>query len=149
MVELLAFENGSANIEAKMFDTKEKIWCSFGDKFLTVSYDSGTPCRKGKKVFLLGDATREDGDFEIYVGKSWIGPICRTKQDVTIRESMNLWFSFPAKRFGKTPSDEDLKAVRKAVEEALSTPRFVEAVENILQDTSVSVVSRENAYYGD
>jgi hypothetical protein len=131
-----------------MFDTKEKVWCSVGDDYETLAYDADAPCRKGGRMFLLRDAKPEDGDFELYSHGSWSGAICVASKPVVIRESMYLWFNFPAKKFGRTPSNKDLKAVQEAAERALSTDKFKAEVKDILQNTEVSVVSRENAYYG-
>jgi hypothetical protein len=132
-----------------MFETKEKVWCCVGDDYETVAYDADSPCRKGGRLFLLRDAKQEDGDFELYSHGNWSGAICVTSKPASVEESMYLWFNFPPKKWGKTPSNKDLKAVREAVEEALSTEKFKVKVKDILQNTDISVVSRENAYYGD
>ena len=132
-----------------MFENSEQIWCLSGDEYDLVSYDADTPCRKDGKLFLLKNAEKEvTGDFEVYSSKKWIDAICIAGGKPTIRESMYLWFNFPSKKFKKTPSNKDLKTVRKAVEKALSTDEFKASVEGILQNTKVSVVSRENSYHG-
>jgi hypothetical protein len=134
--------------EIMMFEGKEQIWCSVGDEYDTVAYDADTPCKKGNRLFLLREATREDGDFKVYSRGGWYGPVGLESKGGTYHEQMYLNFYFPLVKWPCKPKDEHIEKVRKAVEKALSTEEFKQDVDDVLDDVRVSVVARTNAYYG-